>query len=198
MQEQLIDQTRTDFAIIESELACGGDLLRGSRGCRPKAELGADHASDDHDRLDGTLVATLCAMSHLTTLTKRLTGMPGLRWWLTFALWIAAAPASAEKALEVQSWCREIAHAPLMREHKVYLNRTFEDGFCWGAFAAIQTASGFISADQPVLRICAPTEATRVQYIKIFSRYVDQHPEIAHNDFAAIAQRALSDAFPCR
>jgi hypothetical protein len=85
-----------------------------------------------------------------------------------------------------------------LAEHKVYLNRTFEDGFCWGAFAAIQAASGFISADQAVLQICAPTEVTRVQQIKIFLRYVEQHPELAHNDFAAVAQRALSGAFPCR
>ena len=123
--------------------------------------------------------------------------MHGLRWWLTFAFWIAAVPACAETALEVQSWCGDIAHARLNGEHKVYLSRTFEDGFCWGVFAALQAASNFISADQSVLWICAPTEATRVQYIKIFSRYVDQHPELAHNGFAAVAQRALSDAFPC-
>jgi hypothetical protein len=136
-------------------------------------------------------------MSPRAILILRLTGMRGLRLWLTFAFLIAATPASAEKALEVQSWCRNIAHAPLT-EHKVYLNRTFEDGFCWGAFAAIQAASNFIYADQHVLKICVPTEATRVQHIKIFSHYVDQHPDLAHNDFAAVAQRALSDAFPCR
>jgi len=99
----------------------------------------------------------------------RLIGMHGLRWWLTLAFWIAAVPACAETALEVQSWCGDIAHARLNGEHKVYLSRTFEDGFCWGAFAALQAASNFISADQSVLWICAPTEATRVQYIKIFS-----------------------------
>jgi hypothetical protein len=101
------------------------------------------------------------------TLIIRLTGTHRLRW-LTFAFWIAASPASAETALEVQSRCRDIAHAPLA-EHKVYLNRTFEDGFCWGAFAAIQAASGFISADEPVFQICAPTEVTRVQQIKCIS-----------------------------
>src|SRR5215471_11460749 len=88
-------------------------------------------------------------------------GMGGLQWRLAFVFWIAVVPASAETAMEVQSWCRDIAHTRFVREHKVNVGQKFEDGFCWGAFAALQTVSAFASADQRVLWICAPAESTR-------------------------------------
>ena len=102
-----------------------------------------------------------------------------MRFWVFLTVFIITTSSSqAETALEVQSWCTTTANAPLLADGKVGLGTTFDDGFCWGAFAAIQDLS-------------------RIEYVKIFLRYVDQHPEQLHMDFAGVARRALAAAFPC-
>jgi hypothetical protein len=107
------------------------------------------------------------------------------------------AHAKAETALEVQSWCREIAYAKLSADHVLY-TPTYDSGLCWGAFAATQAFSGFLEADgTPILRFCAPETSTRVQYIKVFEKFVESHPATAHLPFAGIATQALTEAFPC-
>lgn len=80
----------------------------------------------------------------------------------------------------------------------VGLGTTFDDGFCWGAFAAIQDLSWIVSdAGKPLLFFCPPPKSTRIEYVKIFLRYADQHPEQLHMDFGGVARRALAAAFPC-
>jgi hypothetical protein len=101
--------------------------------------------------------------------------------------------------LEVQSWCQAIANAKHGADNTIFYEPTRETGFCWGAFGAIQGLSKLMwsSSKAPMLGICAPEQSTRVQYIKIFSKYVSDHPETAHKDFAYIARLALQDAFLC-
>jgi hypothetical protein len=107
--------------------------------------------------------------------------------------------AKAETALEVQSWCKPFVTAKLGTNNSVA--RVEEDpytDFCWGAFAMIQEFSRFVRGDgTAMIDICAPSDSTRIQFIKIFYKYVDDHPANAHKPFAEIAYRSLSVAFPC-
>jgi Rap1a immunity proteins len=121
-----------------------------------------------------------------------------MRFWVFLTVFIITTSSSqAETALEVQSWCTTTAHAPLLADGKVGLGTTFDDGFCWGAFAAIQDLSRIEMLGNPLLVFCPPSNSTRIEYVKIFLRYVDQHPEQLHMDFAGVARRALAAAFPC-
>jgi hypothetical protein len=47
------------------------------------------------------------------------------------------------------------------------------------------------------LAVCAPPNSTAAQFVKVFMRYVERHPEEAHLPFAAVVLYALKDAFPC-
>jgi hypothetical protein len=117
---------------------------------------------------------------------------------VALALIIVSRPALGETALEMQSWCRHIASAPVLANDTVYVGTTFNDGVCWGSFAAIQQLSRIVDQDGiTLLRLCPPPDSTRVQFIKIFMRYAVQHPEEAHHDFARLALLALVEAFPC-
>jgi hypothetical protein len=72
--------------------------------------------------------------------------------------------------------------------------------FCWGAFTALRGVTKILSDDNRTmaLHVCAPTESTVSQYIRIFLKYVDDHPELAHQDFDFVALNALMLAFPCK
>jgi Rap1a immunity proteins len=72
--------------------------------------------------------------------------------------------------------------------------------FCWGAFTVLRGVTNILSDDHRTmaLHVCAPTESTVSQYIRIFLKYVDDHPEIVHQDFDFVALNALMWAFPCQ
>jgi hypothetical protein len=72
-----------------------------------------------------------------------------------------------------------------------------DTGFCWGAFGAIQELSKYAWDDGTRLRVCAPADSSRLQYIKVFSKSVDDHPEDVHYEFARVARQALASAFSC-
>jgi Rap1a immunity proteins len=119
-------------------------------------------------------------------------------FWLPALLAGALAPARAETALEVQSWCRAVANTEPRADGTVNVGPGFEDGFCWGAFATFQTLSASITPSrQFLLYFCPPAGATRLQYVQIFMRYAAQHPELAHRDFVLVAYEGLLSAFPC-
>jgi hypothetical protein len=40
--------------------------------------------------------------------------------------------------MEVQSWCKGYANASISAGGTMRLSKTYENGFCWGAFSAIQ------------------------------------------------------------
>jgi hypothetical protein len=119
---------------------------------------------------------------------------------ITVFLGLACLPAKAETAGEVRASCKAILKARAMKRNG-YLDfpGNFETGFCWGAFASLQQISGFFpeGEKQSLLGSCPPPDSTRLQYIKIFSQYVDGHPEIGQEDFVTIAIQALQLAFPC-
>jgi Rap1a immunity proteins len=107
-------------------------------------------------------------------------------------------PSLAETALEVQSWCKRTVEAPVLADRRVKVGNTFNDGFCWGAFAAIQDLTRIATPEnERLLNICSPSNSTRLVMIKVFMRYADQHPRELVDDFTFVARRALVEAFPC-
>jgi Ssp1 endopeptidase immunity protein Rap1a len=113
-------------------------------------------------------------------------------------LMLLATPAFAETALEMQSECASFRSANL-RGNMVEFDQTFDTGVCWGAFAAIQAATVTTGANNDrLLGVCPSPESTRVEFIKIFLRRVDEHPEVGHLNFWPVALNALIAAFPCK
>ena len=106
--------------------------------------------------------------------------------------------AQAESALEMASLCRPVAKSKMDADSIVWMPRTYESGMCWGAFAAIQTAFNIGDEGQLYLRVCLPENSTRLQLIRVFLRYVDEHPESEHEDFVIIGILAFREAFPCQ
>jgi hypothetical protein len=117
---------------------------------------------------------------------------------LALTLCAASFSANAETALEVQSWCTPVVNGKLSANDMISYMENHDTGFCWGAFATIQEFSKYTWDDgTTLLRFCPPSNSSRLQYIKVFSRFVDDHPEDAHQEFARVARQALASAFRC-
>ena len=111
---------------------------------------------------------------------------------------VSSLDAKAETALEVQSWCKAVVNGKLGANDTISYAPNHDTGFCWGAFGAIQELSKYAWDDGTrLLRVCAPADSSRLQYIKVFSKFVDDHPEDVHYEFARVARQALASAFPC-
>lgn len=113
----------------------------------------------------------------------------------------AALPARSESALRMAARCRPAIAAAAAGGtsggQASGFRDSFESGACWGAFASIQEA--FRQADDrgPLFRICLPPQSTRRQLVQVFLRYVDAHPELAHQAYFEVARAAFGEAFPC-
>lgn len=112
---------------------------------------------------------------------------------------LLSAPARAETSLEIQSACRQIAKLTARAGAKVTIARTFENGVCWGAFAAFQGmgASLWPDTQKPILGFCAPPQSTRLQFVQIFMTYLKRHREDGELPFVDVAIQAFAEAFPC-
>jgi hypothetical protein len=126
-----------------------------------------------------------------------------MKWGAAVAISLAvvAAPSYAqnqETALQMQSWCQPFATISVDDRGAFIWPSGTDSRVCWGAFAAIQELSQIYEDGKPILPgICARPSTTRIQYIRIFLRYVGEHPELADAEFAWVAGKALSEAFPC-
>jgi hypothetical protein len=115
---------------------------------------------------------------------------------LLLALLIA--PAQAQTAGEMLSWCSGVATARVTTNGNVSLPPTTESGMCCCAFMALQQSLVYSGSDgKPLLGVCAPAEGTRLQLVQVFSSYARQRPEKHHYEFMDMALIALSAAFPC-
>ncbi len=112
-------------------------------------------------------------------------------------LCLSSLGAEAETALEVQSWCKQIVNSKIHADNRVFFKEDVYSGFCWGTFAVVQQFSRYSSNGTLLLGMCAPADSTRLQLVKIFSKYVDDHPETAHRSFADVARLSLTEAFRC-
>ena len=120
---------------------------------------------------------------------------------LTALLASVPSPAHAQmqSALDVYYGCRLVADSPASND-RISIPPDYAASFCLGAFTAIIGLSGISSGGgaQNFLHFCPPSGATGVQYIRIFLKYVDDHPENGHEIFPIVALNALIHAFPCK
>jgi len=108
-----------------------------------------------------------------------------------------SASAQQNTTEEMASACRPVVSAKVANE-TVAMPLTFEAGQCWGAFLSLQ---GVLTADVRIdqfFGICAPAQSTRTQFVAVFVRYADNHPEQLHTPFMETALASLKQAFPCR
>jgi hypothetical protein len=111
---------------------------------------------------------------------------------------LSAIPVRAETALQMQSWCKDITNVRITQNDHLLMPQTFDNGFCWGAFSVFEGLGRAVLPNKSrLLGFCAPETSTRLQFIKVFLSYANQHPELVHRDFEQVAAWALINAFPC-
>ena len=80
---------------------------------------------------------------------------------------------------------------------------SFDGGFCAGFIsAAIDDESMWRASDKEqkqthILSFCIPQNGTNGQYLQVFLKYLDEHPEELHKPANFILHEAFSKAFPC-
>jgi hypothetical protein len=147
--------------------------------------------------LEGPAVRELLYRSHCQV--QAAAGVRVLTARVALLLFLLMAPMSAraQTALEVESWCRDFATIEIRVDGKINVPMTAER--CWGAFTATQQLSVLgDDTGRPMLKVCPPPAATRVQLVKVFLSYSGRHPELAHLSFGLVVWRAMDEAFPCR
>jgi hypothetical protein len=69
---------------------------------------------------------------------------------------------------------------------------------CWYYMAALQNMSVVVDEHgRHLLGVCAPQRTTLLEYVRIFARFAQKHREQDADNAAALALRALVEAFPC-
>ena len=113
---------------------------------------------------------------------------------------LASCDARATTALEMASSCKPIEEATVLEGGQVYFEDSGRANRCWGAFVAVQQAITTTYTDSafPAHYVCAPEDSTLIQLVKIFRRYVAEHPERGHERFFNVAVEALRTVYPCR
>jgi hypothetical protein len=102
------------------------------------------------------------------------------------------------------SYCEPYRHAtttghnPDGSENIDVPGATVQSAYCWGAFALFQDLSRMIPSNYPApyLPMCTPPHATRLELLKVFLRFMDEHPERGHEPFGWVLSSAIWAAYP--
>jgi hypothetical protein len=101
--------------------------------------------------------------------------------------------ARADTAQEMAGYCEPYRTAVVTKPGEVSVpTRDLNSQYCWGAFAAVQEF--YVQGD---LGLCLPERSSRLELVKVFIRYMDQHPNTGHERFGRVLLLAMADAFPC-
>lgn len=128
-------------------------------------------------------------------------------WPVALALAGWSQCSSAESAADMASFCDPYRQAVITGrtvDGSGVLNvpaASVNSNFCWGAFAMFQgllVVTPYGRDEHPYLLVCAPPTSSRLELVKIFLRYMDEHPETGHEDFAKLLLRVMWKTFPCR
>jgi hypothetical protein len=120
---------------------------------------------------------------------------------LVFGIFIAVSPKLHAETTEVLlSNCRPVTQAKVNADGSVAMDSSFENGFCWGAFATIDQMlmAQNSRTKTPIFNVCLPKDHTRYQMIAIFVRYAEKHPERYNEDSPWVAFDAAREVFPCK
>jgi hypothetical protein len=105
----------------------------------------------------------------------------------------------ADTAQEMAGYCQPYRAAVVTGPGEIKVDADANSQYCWGAFSAVQDLGNLAlgKAQRATLRLCLPSKSTRLELLKVFLRYMDQHPELGHYTFGQVVVRALEQAFPC-
>lgn len=123
--------------------------------------------------------------------------------FLTITLALLPPPAMADTAEEMATACAPYRAAEVRNEgdHQMVFvpAPTMDSEVCWGAFTAFQQLAviALYPHKEPSLEVCLPPNGGRVELIKVFLKYVEDHPEKLHENFALVLLQAMWKAFPC-
>jgi Rap1a immunity proteins len=79
----------------------------------------------------------------------------------------------------------------------------FDGGFCPGFIDGVINSQSMWEANDKLLRrnhpqsFCLPQEGTNGEYLQVFVKYLDDHPEELHKPAALLLVQSLIKAFPC-
>jgi hypothetical protein len=121
-----------------------------------------------------------------------------LRYVVAAFLFLSPSFAEAQSTSEVQSACRKFdGGVEDLGDGRFKMPSNFSSGYCWGIF---MTLWDLVRREpyQDFLLFCPPREATPYQYIKIFLKFTDEHPQDLHYSASSTALVALRQAFPCQ
>jgi hypothetical protein len=112
---------------------------------------------------------------------------------------IFAVPSRAETSAQMAGFCEPYRAAFYVGEGKIRVKSNENSFVCWGAFASIQGLGTLVlrEGDGTMLHLCLPARSGRLELIKVFIRYMDQHPNRGHEDFGPLVLDSLWEAFPC-
>jgi hypothetical protein len=120
------------------------------------------------------------------------------------ALVVFGTVASAEiSALEMRQNCRGVEAARLNGDQIFLDSSKYPNALtCWGSFSTLHQQSLWFDDATPIFLpgVCSITNGhgqKAVVFVKVFTRYVDEHPQIAGKDFFAVAWEAFKAAWPC-
>jgi hypothetical protein len=110
----------------------------------------------------------------------------------------AANVARAQTASEYLQYCKEFERNVVQRGSEL----RFPNGGaanCWHFFVAFRELADMreVGASQPNLGLCIPPAVRLSQVIRIFVLYADAHPEVLHEEPAALAWQAVWHHFNC-
>jgi hypothetical protein len=109
-------------------------------------------------------------------------------------------------ALEMRQKCRGIEAARLNGENLLLETGKYPDALtCWGAFSTLHQQSLWVDSSarlNPIFLpgVCAITNGhgqKAVVLVKVFTHYVDEHPQEAGKDFMEVAWEAFKAVWPC-
>jgi hypothetical protein len=85
-------------------------------------------------------------------------------------------------------------------------DNVFRAGFCAGFMSTMQEMlitweavdEGLNRKHPTSVHVCIPAEATNGQLIKVFLKFLDEHPELLHEPATGLYIQAMQHAFSCK
>jgi hypothetical protein len=105
---------------------------------------------------------------------------------------------AVESARELANKCQKIGKNHSDKRRRVYIPNTRGSLQCWGYMQAIQNLVVLVDQDgNRILGVCAPEETTLLDLINSFLAYTRKYPGELKENTAAVAIKAMQEAYPC-
>lgn len=118
-------------------------------------------------------------------------------FWIAAILLLSIGVAGAFSSGELLDSCQAIVRQERINGPRVTIPG--EGVKCWYYFSAFQDIAILVDArtNLPFVPYCVPEEATLTQIIRIFVKFMADHPEKLHEPPGSLVFEALSKSWPC-